>query len=195
MTIAGGTRLMPAPQQCREVHACVLAGRTQPGESAGGNPAPRSKKKATKSRPPSQDVQRPVESGCGQASGRTLRCGRRRSGWRQGRQPGPRGSGRTRRARRGRRSPLLRAWKRPPSLEPERVAPADLATSPKRRADKEIDAHQPMNGWPLCIRMASPVGPKSSRRSARACARSGTMLFPTSRRPARVTAPIGEQRC
>ena len=46
----------------------------------------------------------------------------------------------------------------------------------------------------LIIRMARPVGPKSSRRCGLACARSGRMLAPTSRVPARSTAPAATTR-
>ena len=46
--------------------------------------------------------------------------------------------------------------------EPESVVPADLAMSPKSSADKDVDTHQPMT-LARCIRMASPVGPKSSQ--------------------------------
>ena len=76
--------------------------------------------------------------------------------------------------------------------EPESVVPADLAMSPKSSADKEVETHQPMT-LARCIRMASPVGPKSSRRRACACTRSGTMLLPTSRLPERVTAPMASR--
>ena len=70
--------------------------------------------------------------------------------------------------------------------EPERVPPADLAMSPKSSAAEEVVTHQPMT-LARCIRMASPVGPKSSRRWGGACTRSGDDALPG-------VTPAGEGR-
>ncbi len=67
------------------------------------------------------------------------------------------------------------------------MAPADLATSPYSKPDTAIATHHPMTVG-RTIRMARPVGPDRSRRWGGLVERSGTMLAPTSRRPARPTA-------
>src|SRR5579862_6642286 len=68
----------------------------------------------------------------------------------------------------------------------EIVPPADLAMSPNRNPDTAIATHQPMTVG-RAIRTARPEGPERNRTWGWLVARSGTMLAPTSRAPARYT--------
>ncbi len=76
--------------------------------------------------------------------------------------------------------------------EPESVVPADLAMSPKSSAAKD-DGNPPGDDTGPLHSDGESRRTEEQSEMGRACARSGTMLSPTSRLPARVTAPMASK--